>query len=174
MCSPYGRCSTRVGGVGPILLIPTGILATIRSGRRAFLSRVVQAFDRGDATAIRIGRSGGSFAIEKRNGKWVLAEPTGTEADATAVEELLWGLCYVEARRIVERKPDELAECGLAPPRIRVAVTLASAPEAPSVLLIGKSAGEAEVYAMRQGGDRVYTIGKDLVELLAAQLTPGK
>jgi len=180
-----GLCHARRGDSGPILLVSSEVLTTVLSGHLAFLPRKVLEFRRSDAVALRVERPDIAYALKKEDDTWKVLEPVETAADAMAVDDLLWDLCYLEAKRLVAEKPESLDLYGLDRPRIRAAVTVkrqeeqagSEAKKKPTsqeaaeekVLLVGKAAEDDMAYAMVEGGDYVFLLGKVVLDRLNAE-----
>ena len=183
-------CYARRDEQGPILVLPGDLAARLAAGYLAFVSRKVMEFNKDDAVAVRILRPGGVVALEKKGDKWMVGEPARVEADAARVDDLLWTLSYVEAKRVAAEKAKSLGEYGLDAPRIRATLSMKAAaagtPEAPGkpegpgkpakaiTLLIGKELADGGSYAMVGGGDRVFVIAKGPVDRLTADFVKAK
>lgn len=158
----------RRGEAGPILIVSSDVVARLATGPLAFLSRRVMEFKKEQAESLRLERPDGTLDLIKRDGRWRLG---AAEANAVRVDDLLWGLSYVEAKQIVAERPAGLAPYGLDRPRLRVTVATSEEADgrpraAPRVLLIGGETDGGAAYAMMENGDRVYTVGKPLVDQL--------
>jgi len=175
----------RRGDAGPILLIPADIVTKVATGHLAFVSRKMMAFRKDDAIAVRLARPDGAVALEKQGDKWMVTQPAKAEADMAKVDDLLWGLSYLEAKQVVAEKPASLDPYGLGAPRIKAVMSIkveetkpaeakeGKAPAAPKppeqkVLLVGNELADGASYATMEGGDRVFTIGKSIVDSLTA------
>jgi len=163
-------CHARRGDGGPILLIPCDLLADLAAGQLLFLSRTVMEFERSDAAGIRLARPDGTFRLAKVGDEWRLTEPESGPADAVAVDEILWMLCHLEAKEFITQEPTRPAEFGLDDPGISVAISLQSE-ERRRTLLIGKEHEDGMRYAMSGDGNRVFLIGRGVVDALTARLT---
>jgi hypothetical protein len=183
-------CYARRDEQGPILVLPGDLAARLAAGYLAFVSRKVMEFNKDDAVAVRILRPGGAVALEKTGDKWMVGEPAQVEADAARVDDLLWTLSYVEAKRIAAEKAKSLGEYGLDAPRIRATLSMKAAaagtpeatgkPEGPGkpakaiTLLIGKELPDGGSYGMVGGGDRIFVIAKGPVDRLMADFVKAK
>ncbi len=179
-----GLCHARRGDKGPILLVPSKMRSAVLSGHLAFLPRKMLEFTRNDAVAVRIERPEVSFSLTKEDDAWKTLEPVEAQADSYAVDDLLWTLCWLEAKRILAEKAENLEEFGLDKPRIRAVVTLSPAEpdedqqegeaakeKAPErkVLLVGKAEEDGAACAMVEGGDYVFLVGKSVLDRLGAE-----
>ena len=162
-------CHARRGKGGPILLVPRSILTRLAGGHLAFLSMMVMEFERDDVVAMRIVRPDGTFRLEKRGGRWMVLEPQRTDADTAAVDEMLWTLCHLEAKRLVTGKYKNLQEFGLDEPLITITISL-NAGRAEKTLYVGRESADGANFAMAEGDQRVFLIGKSAVDALTAKL----
>jgi hypothetical protein len=161
-------------------------------------------FNKDDAVAVRIVRPDGVVALERRNDLWSVVEPAPGEANLPRVENLLYGLAFLDAKRIEAEKTESLGAYGLDAPRIQVTVSLRSAdssspaeaaelrragaaadkPAAPPVLktvLIGKELPGGDSYAMiaglpggSQGGERIFVLKGSSVNLFLVDFVKPK
>ena len=99
---------------------------------------------------------------------WELQTPTGKiKADATAVDDLLFGVDSLEAAAFIDNSTKNLASYGLASPAIKVAFTQRGE-ENPAVLLIGDSAQDGTVYVKAEQSDQVTRVKPALIDNIAA------
>lgn len=98
-----------------------------------------------------------SAHLAKEGSAWRLTAPQPASADATVVDGLLSSLEGLEVEEVVGESVTDLAQYGLAQPRIRVTATLEGAQ--PLVLLLGdKTPDGANVYAKTGASARVFTV----------------
>jgi len=101
--------------------------------------------------------SGEETKLEKQDDTWRLVSPVEAAADATAVSDVTGTLASLEIQRVVDEKPADYAEYGLAPPRLEVA--FAGADGADRQLQIGgKTPTGGDLYARVAGQDRVFLV----------------
>ncbi len=185
-------CYARRGEQGPILIVPTELLASLAVGPLLFVSRTMLEFNKDDAVAVRIVRPDGAVALEQRDGRWTVVEPAPGEANRPRVENLLYGLAFLDAKRVEAEKAQSLAAYGLDAPRIQATVSLKSAetpkpgqpatnpagkPAAPPALktvLIGKELPDGDSYAMIAGGERIFVLKGSTVNLFLADFAAPK
>jgi hypothetical protein len=193
-------CCARRGEQGPILIVPAEIPESLAAGYLLFLSRTMLQFSKEDAVAVRIVRPGGTVALDRHGDAWTVLEsatsPAGNppapagEVNRSRVENLLYGLAFLDAKRIEAEKAEDLGAYGLDAPRIQVTVSLKSAeepkpgqPPAPPVLktvLIGKELPDGDSYAMigdslgRGRGGRIYVLKGASVNLFLVDFAAPK
>ena len=98
---------------------------------------------------------------------WELQTPTGKiKADATAVDDLLFGVDSLEAAAFIDNSTQNLASYGLASPSIKVAFTQRGE-ENPAVLLIGDYAQDGTVYVKAEQSDQVTRVKRALIDKIA-------
>jgi hypothetical protein len=89
--------------------------------------------------------SGERTTLRKTGSEWQLVEPTTAPADATEISGITSNLARLEQERLVEENPSDLAEFGLAEPRIEVSFKAGGNEQR---LLIGsKTPTGADLYA---------------------------
>jgi len=94
--------------------------------------------------------------LVKEGSAWRLSAPQAAPADATVVDGLLTSLEVLEVEEVVGESVTDLAQYGLAQPRVKVTATLEGAQ--PVVLLVGdKTPDGANVYAKTGASARVFT-----------------
>lgn len=99
---------------------------------------------------------------------WELQTPTGKiKADATAVDDLLFGVDSLEAAAFIDNSTKNLALYGLASPSIKVAFTQRGE-ENPAVLLIGDYAQDGTVYVKAEQSDQVTRVKRALIDKIAS------
>lgn len=126
-------------------------------------------FQRTDTTRFEI-RQGTETVIGTRNydNIWELQTPTGKiKADATAVDDLLFGVDSLEAAAFIDNSTKNLASYGLASPSIKVSFTQRGE-ENPAVLLIGDSAQDGTVYVKAEQSDQVTRVKPALIDDIAS------
>ncbi len=112
-----------------------------------------------DITRIEILRSEGETTrIEKgQDGVWRITSPEPLPGDRDAISSLVSSVASLEADKIVEEKPEDLAPFGLKEPRTRVVVTLKDG-SARTVLLGDDAPVGSGGFAQLQGDPRVYLL----------------
>jgi hypothetical protein len=97
--------------------------------------------------------SGERTTLRKTGSEWQLVEPTTAPADATEISGITSNLARLEQERLVEENPSDLAEFGLAEPRIEVSFKAGGNEQR---LLIGsKTPTGADLYAKTSASPRV-------------------
>jgi hypothetical protein len=106
--------------------------------------------------------SGDRTVLKKSNGVWSIVEPVATKADENEATGLVTNLASLEIQRVIDETPADIAQYGLASPRIEVAFKKAGQAE-PARLFIGdKTATGGELYARLPSEKRVFLISSFL------------
>lgn len=100
--------------------------------------------------------SGEQTTLRKSNDDWQIAQPVSAEPDGAEVSGLTTNLSTLEVQSVVDENPSNLAEYGLAPPRIEVAFKVGGQEQK---LLVGrKTPPGTDLYAKRADQTRVFLI----------------
>jgi len=96
--------------------------------------------------------------LTKANGAWKLVEPSPADADATELSSITGGLSSLDIERVVDEKPGDLAQYGLAPARIDVSFKVKGQPAEKRILLGDKTATGGDLYAKLPDSPRVFLV----------------
>src|SRR2546423_1298145 len=110
-----------------------------------------------DISRVEIKKKSSELALEKNSsGKWQITAPKPLGADQDAVSSMISTLSSLNSERLVDEKPADLKQYGLAQATVEVDIT---AKDKPRKLLIGDDtpAGNA-VFAKLESGPRVFTV----------------
>lgn len=106
--------------------------------------------------------SGDRTVLKKANGAWTVAEPVAAKADESEATGIVTNLASLEIQRVIDEDPADLAQFGLAKPRVEVGFKR-SGQAAPERLLLGdKNATGGENYAKLASAKRVFLISSYL------------
>lgn len=106
---------------------------------------------------ITVTSAGETSTLRKVDGAWKMTAPVQADADQSEISSLTSNLASMEINRIVDENPSNLAEFGLAPPKIEVSFKGANG-VAGQVRLGEKTATQSDVYAMKPGETRVFVV----------------
>jgi hypothetical protein len=102
--------------------------------------------------------SGERTVLKKINGVWNIVEPVAAKADENEATGLVTNLASLEIQRVIDETPADIAQYGLASPRVEVAFRKAGQTE-PTRLFIGeKTATGGEIYAKLPSEKRVFLV----------------
>jgi len=110
-----------------------------------------------DITRLDIKKDGGEMRLEKNDaGQWQITAPKPLTADQDAVSSVLSTISSLNSDRLVDEKPADLAQYGLAKPTLEIAV---AERDKSQKLLIGDDtpSGNA-VFAKLEADPRVFTL----------------
>jgi hypothetical protein len=106
--------------------------------------------------------SGDRTVLKKSGDAWRIVEPLDAKADETEVSGIVSNLASLEIQRVVDETAKDLAQFGLATPRIEVGFKAAGQAEAPRLLLGDTNATGGEIYAKLPGSARVFLVSSYL------------
>jgi hypothetical protein len=119
----------------------------------------VLVFDKKKAREVSLQPAEGEAVRVARQGEgWTLLTPTAVPADGPEVDTLLSSLEGLESDEVVVENATDLAQYGLAPPRLTVAVQLEGAPEPLQLQLGDKTPDSRGLYARVPAKPRVFLI----------------
>lgn len=106
---------------------------------------------------ISVTTEGETTVLQRADGNWRITTPFAADADRTEASSLSTGLAGLELGRVVDENASDLAQYGLAEPRIRLAYKAEGGGS--GELLIGdKTATGGDLYALIPGQTRVFLI----------------
>jgi hypothetical protein len=95
--------------------------------------------------------------LRKTDGTWRLVAPVASDADQSEASSVTSSLASLEVNRVVDENAANLAEYGLAEPRIKVAFKAAEGGSG-ELHLGDKTATQSDVYAVKPGEKRVFLV----------------
>ena len=102
-------------------------------------------------------RPEGTLTLVKTADKWNTEPPVSAVLEPTSIDNLLFTFSALSAERIIEEKPADLGQYGLAPPRVAATGTWMDGTT--RTLLLGDKAPSGSSYYIQVKGDpRVYTV----------------
>ena len=129
------------------------------------------AFKAEDAIGVALDYQGRAIVLQKdaQTHKWKLAAPLQAPGDDAAVGGLLTTLSSAAIKRTLDKKPSEadLKNFGLAPPNVKVSVTLKSGLTLPNLTVGTKTPLGDSTYAQRSNDATVYLADGSLGDALA-------
>ncbi|MCX6549441.1 MAG: DUF4340 domain-containing protein [Acidobacteria bacterium] len=102
--------------------------------------------------------AGDRTVLKKVGGAWTIVEPIQAKADETEATGLVTNLASLEIQRVVDEKPRDIAQYGLATPRADVAFRTSGQADLTHVLIGDKTATGGELYAKLPSQSRVFLI----------------
>ena len=106
--------------------------------------------------------SGERTVLRKAGDAWRIVQPLEAKADDGAATGIVTNLATLDIQRVVDEKAADLAQFGLAAPRIEVGFKRAGQAEAPRLQLGDKNATGGEIYAKLAGSPRVFLVSSFL------------
>ncbi len=100
---------------------------------------------------------GETSTLRKADGAWKMTAPLAVDADTSEANSLTSAISSLEINRVIDENAANLAEYGLAAPRIKVAFK-GAAGAAGEIHLGDKTPTQSDVYAVRAGEKRVLLL----------------
>lgn len=104
--------------------------------------------------------SGERTTLRRSGSDWQVVEPSAAPADATEISGITSNLARLEQERLVEENPGDLADFGLAEPRIEVGFKAGS--NEGRLLIGGKTPTGSDLYAKTAASPRVFLVASYL------------
>jgi hypothetical protein len=103
--------------------------------------------------------AGDATTLKKENGAWQIVKPLAAKADEGEASSMTSALASAEVTRVIDENPTNLAEYGLANPRIEIDFKAAGDKDSRKLLVGEKTPTGGGLYAKRNGEKRVFSIG---------------
>jgi hypothetical protein len=109
--------------------------------------------------AITLKAAGGDrTTLKKAGGSWQIVAPVTVAADEAEMSGVLTNIATVDNMRTVDENPKDLAQFGLAPPRIEVSFKSVDGKQSGQLLIGDKTATLGDLYAKLPGEKKVFLI----------------
>ncbi len=105
---------------------------------------------------LSVTSQGETTTLRKEGDKWKITSPIAADADANEVSSLTSALTGLEVNRVIDENASNLAEYGLAEPRIKIAYKAKSG--SGEVHIGEKTATQSDLYAVKAGEKRVFLV----------------
>ena len=102
--------------------------------------------------------SGDRTLLRKTGGAWQMVEPSAMKADEAEVTGIASNLASLEIQRVVDEKPADLKQYGLAEPRVEVAFRAAGDKAEQTLRLGDKTATGGDMYAKYGNQPKVFLV----------------
>jgi hypothetical protein len=123
--------------------------------------KVFQSVEAADIQELKITSESGDVTTVRKDGTaWQIVEPIQAPASETEVSSVTSALAALEVVRVIEENPSDLAEYGLATPRIEVEYKAANDKPAGKLLLGEKTPTGGNMYARRNDEKRVFLVAE--------------
>jgi hypothetical protein len=105
---------------------------------------------------ITVTAKGETTTLTRTDGVWKITAPISADADSTEVSSLTSALAALEVNRVLDENASNLADYGLASPRIKVAF---KAGNTSGELHVGETTPtQGDMYAVKAGESRVFLV----------------
>ena len=124
-------------------------------------------------------RPEGTLTLEKKGKAWTVDSPRQYALDESSIDDLTLNFTLLPAERVIDEKPTDLAQYGLAPPRAQGEAVYSDGTT--KTLLLGDKTPSGSTYYMQVKGDpKVYTVWQNhgdqmhwtLADLRDKKITP--
>lgn len=123
------------------------------------LEKVFPDLDAAKITELTVkAASGATTTLEKEGETWQIVSPIQTAADESELSSITSNLSTLEVQRVVIEKPKDVAQYGLAEPRVQVTFQVSGQPKPHELLLGEKTATGGDLYARVDGAPRVILV----------------
>jgi uncharacterized protein DUF4340 len=121
--------------------------------------KVFQTFDAADVQEVKVTSESGDVTTVKKDGAaWQIVQPVQTTAAESEVTGITSALGNLEIVRVIDENPSDVAEYGLAKPRVEIEY---KASKGSGKLQLGeKTATGANMYARRNDEPRVFLVAE--------------
>ena len=150
-----------------VFLVKGNLLDKIKMGAAELRDKVVLEFDSDDAQKLELKHDDVAITCLKQGVNWRITVPSNEDADNSEVTSIIDKLAELRVEKFVSGKPD-VAITGLDKPQIQVTVTLKD--NTAYTLLIGKSAGNQNVYAKLKALEELFLLSETTVKSLKTTL----
>ena len=106
--------------------------------------------------------SGERTVLRKAGDAWRIVEPLDVKADESEITGIVTNLASLDIQRVVDENAADLAQFGLAAPRVELGFKKAGQAEVSRLLLGDKNATGGEIYAKLPGSARVFLVSSFL------------
>ncbi len=146
-----------VEGQGPVVLVEATALSDLAKSAEDLRDKSLFDFETKDVKRIQLKMAGQLFVMERRGeDDWRLLEPKKGAIQGFRVSDLLWNLRRLKWETLVSEKGEGLAQYGLEPPAVEIALRKADGSET-ATLLMGRQEKD-RAYIRTKAGPAVYTI----------------
>jgi hypothetical protein len=111
---------------------------------------------------LTVTANGETTKLRKGSAGWDMVEPTGTPADQTEATSIAQSLSTLEIQRVIDENPTDLAQYGLADPKVKIEFRAAGQKTAARLQLGDKTPTAGELYAQAPDAKRVFLIASYL------------
>jgi hypothetical protein len=102
--------------------------------------------------------SGERTVLKKSNGRWNIVDPVAAKADEGEASGLVTSLASLEIQRVIDENPRDIAQYGLASPRVEIGFKRAGQADAARLFIGEKTATGGELYAKLPSEKRVFLV----------------
>lgn len=105
---------------------------------------------------------GETTKLRKGSGGWEMLEPSATSADQTEATSIAQSLASLEIQRVIDENPSDLAQYGLADPKVEIEFRASGQKTGTRLLLGDKTPTGGELYAKTPDSNRVFLVASYL------------
>ncbi|HVQ16281.1 MAG TPA: DUF4340 domain-containing protein, partial [Vicinamibacterales bacterium] len=105
--------------------------------------------------------------VTKADGRWQITAPLTAPADETLMTRIVTVISGLEITRVVDEKPTDLSQYGLASPQVEVTIKTTGATGTQHLLLGAKGSIGDTLYAQLSSGPRVILVASDIADIVS-------
>jgi hypothetical protein len=170
---------------GTLVMVPEGLLDMLKKGPLEYLDKDLPQFSPGsfdatqNVTKLELDRDGTTYVVARKKGTtgWTFEKPAdmaGRSADPQAVDSVLNTLNRLRAVKLVSEKAGPATldkDYGLSKPAVKAVVTVnKDGKDTAHEYDFGKDEDKDHVYAKQGGRDMIFTVDKNVLTTLRAEL----
>lgn len=157
------RRSWTLVGVLAVIVVLVGAYVLVTRSKPSPIRKAPETIQlsKGDkAGIVRVAltdRAEGPLVLAKKAGKWNTEPPVTAVLDDTSIDNLLDDFAALAAQRVIDEKPTDLAQYGLAPPRASATANWQDGTSR-TLLLGDKTPSGSTFYIQVKGDPKVYSV----------------
>lgn len=155
-----GDVYASVAGSNRVFLMSGYLDDTFNQSTFDLRDKTILNFTNDEVEGLEVAGDEVAIQLRKTGTRWELTNPIAALADVGAADGVIGRLSTGQIASVESETPGDLAQYGLAPPRLTVTVRLTGST---SSLIVGSAAGPGRIYARDESREQVFTVDETLV-----------